>query len=367
MDNSQPSAFPQIPPLDVGLLENHEESRWKCFVENQPDATFYHSLCWRDVTVDGLGHEPFYLRACDQDGQILGVLPMFLVTGLFGRRLVSVPMRDRGGLLTRHLEVGRALLSAADRLARDLDCSYLEVKSLDPLPNVLREEFGFVEDLSWINSRVDLSPGETAIWDSLDKDSVRWAVRKARKEGVRVEIDNSESAAERFHELFVRTRTSVGIPPYSRRFFRALWQHVIRAGHGNLFVASVDGEPINAMINLLESDTVIAAYAAPQPGYRQYNPSDVVIWETIAWSCQQGYQVLDFGADSDSQEGLLWFKRKWGSSQKPNRYMYLLYGRDQPPNMDSSSASFQLARSVWQILPHGLASALGGLVCEQLS
>jgi FemAB-related protein (PEP-CTERM system-associated) len=356
------------PSVPVGFLRPEEFAAWDAFVEAHPDGTIYHTLGWKAVTEEGLGHRAYYLRAVDEGGKVAGVLPLFLVQGIFGRRLVSVPMRDRGGVLARNSKTASQLVARAVQLAQELRCEYLELRSLLPMEAEVVREQGLLLECNWITTRIDLSQGEDQLWKALDRDAVRWAIRNAERRGVSVEMDNSEPAVETFYELFVRTRTAMGIPPFPKSLFLALWKHLIRNGKANLFLVRKDSEPIHAMINLLSKDTFVPAYAAPQNAWRKWYPSECVFWHTIRWAARQGFRYYDFGADSPRQAGLLWFKKKWGGVQQPMHYHFrLLNGRQAPPNFDSSSQTYLWTRKAWALLPTAVSKKLGGWVTRQLS
>lgn len=360
------SGYPEL--LDINLLKEAESEEWDEYVANHAQGAIYHTLAWKKVTEEGFGHRPYYLRAKDSAGRIIGVLPMFFVGGLFGRRLVSMPMRDRGGVLADDPEVSRQLIEKAKSLSENLDCKFLELRTTTPLEHAVQEACGLQLERNWITTRIDLTVGIEALWKAIDKDAARWAVNKARRLGSRVTQDNSKSGIDLFYKLFVRTRMEMGIPPFPKGLFDAIWQHLIHGGKANLFIAWQDGTPTNAMINLLSGKTFLPAYAAPQKRWSKYYPSDLMIWHTIEWAVQNGFQVYDFGADSHRQESLLRFKRKWrGVHEGLYYYYYALNGVNGSTAFDSSSPGNVMLRKAWRLLPHALGRPLGAWLTRQLS
>jgi len=359
------SGHPEL--LDIDLLQEAESEDWDEYVANHAQGTIYHTLAWRKVTEEGFGHRPYYLRAKNSTGRIAGVLPMFFVGGLFGRRLVSMPMRDRGGVLAENHDVSRQLIEKAKTLTKNHDCKFLELRTTTPLEHAIQEACGLQLEQNWITTRIDLSVGLEALWKAIDKDAARWAVNKARRLGSKVTMDNSKSGIELFYKLFVRTRMDMGIPPFPKELFEAIWQHLIQPGKANLFIVWHEETPTNAMINLLSGKSFIPAYAAPQRQWRKYYPSDLMFWHTIEWAVQNGFEVYDFGADSHRQESLLRFKRKWGGVHESLYYYYALNGIERPAAFDSSSSGNLLLRKVWQFLPHAFGRPLGAWLTRQLS
>jgi FemAB-related protein (PEP-CTERM system-associated) len=353
--------------VTVDLLGSEEESKWEAFVREHSDGHIYHTLTWKKVTSEGFGHESYFLRAIDKSNAILGILPLFLVKGIYGRRLVSVPMRDRGGILANNAQTASHLVSRAIELTRELKSRYLELRSLQEIDPLVVSQNNLHCERYWITTRIDLSPGVDSLWKALDKKSLRWAIKKAGKLGVQIEVSDGLEGIETFYEIFVRTRRSMGIPPFSKKLFISIWEHLIQKDKANLFLAWKDHVAINGMINLFSKDTFIPAYAAPQNEWRKHYPSEFVIWNTIEWAATNGFYYYDFGADSPNQKGLLWFKKKWGGVQHPMYNYYFLNDSDSPPNFDSTSKTYSVLRKVWSHLPISVCKHLGGWVTRQLS
>lgn len=353
--------------LSVSLLKPHELDEWDAFVAGHPAGTIYHTSAWMRVTQQGLGHQPYYICVRGESGTIVATLPLFLVKGIFGRRLISVPMRDRGGLLSVHPRATSRLLEYLSELSQQLKCHYVELRSFHEPDIKVMHENGFVTRRHWVTTCVDLSPGVETLWKALDRDFVRWSIKKAARQGVTFEFDNTIEGIEIFYRLFVRTRSSMGIPPFPRALFSEIHAHLIRAGKACLALVKKDGTPINAMISLFSGESFIPAYAAPQNVWRKCYPSEVMFWHTIEWAAKHGFRYYDFGADSPRQTGLLRFKRKWGGIQHPMYSVSRTYRGETVPDFDSSGPAFVLMRSVWKRLPVSLSQSMGGWITKQMS
>lgn len=351
----------------VDLLQTPDEERWEHFVQREPRAGIYHSLAWRDVTREGLGHEPCYLCARDHAGEVVGILPLFRVRGwISGHRLVSVPMRDRGGPVGRTPEIEAELMAAAVELCRATRGDFLEVRTLDPLDAAAVADLPLVRQQHWITSRVDLSGGHEQTWKRLHQ-KVRQHVRKGEAQGVSVELDSSHDGLVRFFDAFVSARTAMGIPPFPFRFIEAVWKHLIVPGRANLLLAVHESTLINGMINLVSKDTVIAAYSAPQRQWAKLYPAEMVYWRTMEWGARSGFATFDFGADSPTQEGLIAFKAKFGAQTTLMSSYFYLHRTRTPQQADSSSESYALARRIWRMLPDSWSRVLGAQVTRRLS
>jgi len=96
---------------------------WDRFVEQHPAATVAHLSAWGRIVAGAYGHASVYLSV-DDDGETLGILPLVHVESrIFGRRLVSMPFLDYGGVLVSREAlpgaVEQALVDAALGVARE--------------------------------------------------------------------------------------------------------------------------------------------------------------------------------------------------------------------------------------------------------
>src|SRR2546427_11365486 len=77
---------------------DHADKAWDRFVEQHPHATVAHLAAWGAVFEGAYRHERVYLVA-EEAGEIAGVLPLVVIKSrLFGRRVVSMPFLDYGGI-----------------------------------------------------------------------------------------------------------------------------------------------------------------------------------------------------------------------------------------------------------------------------
>ena len=104
------------------------EAAWDAFVEQCPDATFFHRAGWRRILEESLGHRAYYLYS-ERAGAITGVLPLGQVKSLlFGNALISVPFCVYGGVAAQDAQAAASLTAAACALAEELEVDYLELR-----------------------------------------------------------------------------------------------------------------------------------------------------------------------------------------------------------------------------------------------
>ena len=102
--------------LSVGTATSEWSTRWDDFVEVSEPGDLCRRYSWKSVFESTYGLPCEYLFA-EQDGSLVGILPLVEVAGIFtGKRLVSLPFLDQGGIIAKDEEVAAELLSTAIRL-----------------------------------------------------------------------------------------------------------------------------------------------------------------------------------------------------------------------------------------------------------
>ena len=85
--------------LTIKQLDLAAFGAWDDYVQQSPQATFFHRAGWRTVLQRAFGHKTHFLYA-EQDGNIVGVLPLAEVKSLlFGHSLSSLPFCVYGGIV----------------------------------------------------------------------------------------------------------------------------------------------------------------------------------------------------------------------------------------------------------------------------
>jgi serine/alanine adding enzyme len=110
--------------MEITELQKEDEKAWDSYIYNSNISTFYHQIGWKSVVEKTYKHKPIYLIA-KEDGEIRGVLPLFLMKSMiFGKKLVSVPFAPYGGACADNGIIEKALIEEAKRITEEcsVDC-----------------------------------------------------------------------------------------------------------------------------------------------------------------------------------------------------------------------------------------------------
>lgn len=329
-------------------------ARWEAFVEQCPDATFFHRAGWQTVIRDVFRHETHFLFA-EQGGNILGVLPLARVhSRLFGHSLTGLPFTVYGGVAAIDEAAAQALESEAQRIAQAAGVDHLELR------HVQRRHTDWpVQDL-YVTFRKPILPTEEENMLAIPRKQ-RAMVRKGIKNALTSSIDPD---VHRFFALYADNVHRHGTPAMPKRYFQKL-RDVFGKDCEVLTVCSAEGKPLSSVLSFYFRDEVLPYYAGDDEAARDLAANDFKYWDLMRRACARGLKVFDYGR-SKVGTGPYAFKKNWGFEPTPLHYEYRLYKRESIPQNNPSNAKYKLLIATWRRMPIGLANWLGPFIVRNL-
>jgi FemAB-related protein (PEP-CTERM system-associated) len=341
--------------IQIRPIERADKS-WDRFVEQHPAATVAHLAAWGTIIQGAYGHQGLYLAA-EEAGELTGVLPLVLIDSrLFGRRLVSMPFLDYGGILGEPGGAAEsALAEGALALARERAVQSVGLRQLHPT-GVGRTLAG-----DRVTMLLPLASTE-AVWKALPSER-RNRVRKGEKNGLTVVWGGGELLDD-FYRIFAVNMRDLGTPVHSRRFFTLMLEELGGAARV-LMVRDRDGRAIGAAVCLFFRDTIMVPWPSSLREAFALCPNFTLYWEVIRFGCDNGYRTLDLGR-SFRNAGAFEFKRQWGAVPRELPWIFVDVDEGAPPSVDRDSSRFAPLVRAWKKLPVPLANALGPWIRGQI-
>lgn len=205
-----------------------------------------------------------------------------------------------------------------------------------PQNQLLYQELGFKPAPMHLNAEhtwvLDIDKPSPQLLKNMRKNT-RYYIKKAKKEGVTIEISNDKSNLATLHQLQTETVQRQGFVPFSLSFFEKLFDSFITNNQVALLHAHYQEQIISsAMINFY-GDTAVYHYAASSSDYLKVPSSYLLLWEAIQEAQKRGCRYFNFwGVVDDDQtshpwHGLSRFKKGFGGQD----YHYL-HAQDLPLN-----------------------------------
>src|SRR5690242_4628090 len=135
-----------------------------------------------------------------------------------------------------------------------------------------------------------------------------------------------------------------------------------------LLLAEYQGYIIAGLVMLVAGSTTIkCAYSASDKRYLHLAPNNLLMWTAITWGCEHGYQVLDMGRTARTNEGLMEFKRRWGTVPEPLPYYAYYPVATGQIGMSGQSRKMHFVSNCWKHLPVVITGPLGGCLYRHMT
>ncbi len=158
---------------------------------------------------------------------------------------------------------------------------------------------------------IDLTPTEDDLMKSFSS-KTRYNIRLAQKHGVKVEIDNSDKAFERYLELTTETNKRQGFYSHTPKYHRLMWKY-LKGKIANLLVAKYDNEIISTWILFNHDEFLYYPYGASTDKYKEVMANNLMMWEAIKFGKNKGLKTFDLWG---REEGKGFTKFKEGYNPK---------------------------------------------------
>jgi lipid II:glycine glycyltransferase (peptidoglycan interpeptide bridge formation enzyme) len=150
------------------------------------------------------------------------------------------------------------------------------------------------------------------------KQKTRYNVRLAGRRGVQVRRGGIDDL-ELLYQMYAETSVRDGFVIREREYYEDAWGSFITANMAQPLIASVEGEPIAALVAYRFGQTATYMYGMSRELHREKMPNYLLQWEAIRWAKGQSCKTYDFwGApdrldESDPMWGVYRFKSGFGA------------------------------------------------------
>jgi len=351
-------------------LSQDHEPEWDAFVLGHPLGSVYHSSEWKRVIEQAFPHirGRFLVIRDGEPGRIRVGLPIYSVRSwLLGNRLISVPFATVYNPLVSSLEEWEVLTPELESEGVRTGSKKLEIRTMAS-GGQLPSSFGSTS--LFRHHTLSLDPDFKVVCARFDKQSVRQKAEKARKAGVIIKERSDKEGMVAASTLLAATRRRLSLPPMPHRFFEAM-QRNLRPDQMKIFLAYQNAEPIACHIVLIFKDQWISEYSGNADGAIS-GVNQLLYLETIRQACSNGARMFSFGRTSINNEGLLAYKRRWGTVEETMTDYALRRDRDNEIQAGDdvshleNSRMYQLCKRVIGKVPLPVCKMIGNFCYRHL-
>jgi lipid II:glycine glycyltransferase (peptidoglycan interpeptide bridge formation enzyme) len=276
---------------------------------------------------DYLSVESDYLLAIDENDNIQGVLPLMKKEGKFGIIVNSLPFYgSNGGILSKSKEAFELLLDEYNRISNEVSASTYITNTLQKNIPEEKIEYDLIDKRigQWTYINYDYNIEEEVMKSFHSK--TRNMVRKAIKENIEVEIDNTQ--IDFLYEVHYENITSIGGKAKEKRFFELIGKHFEKGKDYNIYIAKLKGKKIAAILFFYYNRIVEYWTPAVLREYRSYQPTSLIIYIAMIDACRKGYKLWNWGGTWLTQHGVYLFKKRFGAVDKEYKYFIKINNKD---------------------------------------
>lgn len=295
------------------IVQEIEQQKWSDFVYQHPCGNIFHTPEMYEVFTKTKNHNPVFLAAIDEQGDVWGVL--LAVVQKEGKGVIgSVSARSIiwGGPLIKNddPEVLKLILGAYDKSIKKI-VLYSQFRNLwdsgygkdifSSLGYAFQEHFDIF---------IDLNKPEEALWQELDSKK-RNEIRRASKENTLVlETGDIEQLYNILKEVYKNAR----LPLADISLFKSAFRILGSKGMIKCFGAFNNGEIIGIMCVLIYKGLVYNWYAGARRKFFNKYPNDLLPWEVLRWGKANGFATFDWGGAGKPNEkyGVREHKKQFG-------------------------------------------------------
>ena len=315
---------------------------------------------WMDVCSRTLGTEFFRYRI-ESGGRAVGEFNYALFRSpLFGKRLISMPFSDGGGLLLYPGAEGGAVLrdNVIGSLTAFLDAQaaahrleYAEIRG-GGAPESMRWDGPFARVEPYVNFLLDLSGGYGLVRRGYSGNILE-NLRKADKHVEVVDYANSAMSGD-LYRIYLAQMRKFGSPPLPIGYFSGL----LACGLARLFAARIGGRTAGFLIVFVCGGRMLSEINASLGEFDSFFPKIRLFDHAIRAACGEGLSVFDF-MRTRRDSGVYRHKKKWGGVEMPIPYFFRARDGRVPAVLDPRQARYKLPELVFKWTPPSLAAFVG--------
>lgn len=288
-----------------------------------------------------------------EEEKLCAILPLLEVSSwITGSRAVCLPFSDVCGPLLPNDRYQELICQYLSREMLERNWKYVEIRGLV-------KGCAFLPATLFKGHQLKLQDNADEVFRTL-KNPTQRGVRKAEREGVTTQRSCTADALNEFIRLNAITRKKHGLPPQPDKFFSNIYSNLLKQDLGFILTAHYRNNTVAAAMFFCFQKTIYYKYGASDERYLNLRPNNLIFWSAIQWGCHEGHNLLDFGRTEVTNEGLLNFKRGWGTAESDLCYYRLQ--RDGSQGVIDSPGLLARAKPIFQRLPVPALKLIGKII-----
>lgn len=334
------------------IINPMKYSNWDELILTSYNYSLFHTSGWAKVVSESYNYKPLYFTEID-NGRITSLIPIMAIKSpLTGRRGVALPFVDYCPVISSDKNHFMELFGKIIEYGKKDRWKKIEFRGGE---KYLHDK---VSSEIYLTHSLNLAQSERKIFSAF-KSNTKRNIKKGMNNNVKVKILSSLKSVKEFYRLNCLTRKNHGLPPQPWHFFNKIFEHIISLRKGFVALAFFNDKPIAGAVYFHFGEKAIFKYGASDKFYQHLRPNNLIMWEAIKWSKQNGCEHFSLGRTDLINSGLLQFKRGWGGKEEPINYYKYNFSKE---NFIKNSSKIKSSYSFFRKLPLPLLKLSGRLL-----
>ena len=290
------------------------------FLRRKPETLLYQTSAYMALLEELLDAQNLTQLVWSEQGTLLGALPLMRRDGPWGGVINSLPYYgSNGAIIAETPSVADMLHNRFREVAQapDIAASTVVENPLDPegftrFAAPLEEER--VGQFTPLPKGNDITGALMARFHG----KTRNMVRKTQKLGIATRTD--PGAMDFLLHVHTQNISEIGGLAKTPAFFDLVQKHFFAPRDYQIYVATLDGVDIAAMLVFFWNRTVEYYTPVVVKDYRSCQPLSALIFQAMCDAADAGFTWWNWGGTWLSQSGVYQFKSRWGTKDIPYRY-----------------------------------------------
>ncbi|MET0355159.1 MAG: FemAB family XrtA/PEP-CTERM system-associated protein [Cellvibrio sp.] len=336
------------------IIPKDQMSRWDLFLLHHK-ASGYHQSHWFDLIKISFGHDTRILIAEDNEGNILGGLPLtFFSSKLFGKFAISIPYVNYGGVVSHYFDITQKLISEVQDIHASEGLSHIEIRTMQSglAQNSLDKKVSMVFELPSTDDELEKSLGS----------KIRAQYKKAETYSPSVKFGKLELLDD-FYKVFARNMRDLGTPVYSKTWFENILKETkIKSA---LIVVYMESKPVSTGFLVGNNNILEIPWASTVQSANAKNANMWMYRQILSYAINEKYQFFDFGR-STLGAGTYKFKKQWGALAYAHHWYYVLPEGETKPELNPDNPKYKLVIFLWKLMPVWLTKIVGPQIIKHI-
>ncbi len=325
-----------------------DREAWQAYVAKHPGGHFNHRWDAGECSARFFKHRFRPWLAEDEQGQLLGVLPLVhLNSPLFGNFVSSMPWFNYGGPLAESETIAEQLIAAAAPSLLSDGASHVELRETTE-----RQRWPSRQDK--VSMLLPLSGDADELWQSFPS-KLRSQIRRAQREEHSIRQGGIELLDD-WYRVFAHNMRDLGTPVYSKHWFAELLRTFPE--QASLHAVYLAQKPVAVGFLIEDKSVMQIPWASTLKQYNHLSVNMLLYWHVLQYSIERQCHWFDFGR-STRDAGTYRFKKQWGAEELPHFWHYVLPEGEALPAINPDNPKYRLMIAVWQRLPVWLTRLIG--------